>query len=81
MKNKNIDRILGSASVKVHRNVDSYFNKTLTGYSDKFNYYFDLTSFTVGIGFCKTTGISGWKYMFSLELGFFSVWIYFAKIT
>jgi hypothetical protein len=44
------------------------------------NYYFDLNSFNIGIGFCKTTGISGWKYMLSFDLGFLSIWVYYVKI-
>jgi len=47
---------------------------------ERFHYYSSWESFSIGIGFCKTTGINGWKYMLSFDLGFFSCWVYFVKL-
>ena len=52
----------------------------LSGVRQRFHYYFDWKSFNIGFGFCKTTEISGWRYMLSFDLGFFSCWIYFVRL-
>lgn len=80
MRSEVFDRILANTYRKVTHNVDAYFELLKTGVKKRFHYYFDLKSFNIGFGFCRTTGISGWKYMLSFDLGFFCCWIYFVNI-
>ena len=58
----------------------SIAERVLKRFNKQFQYYYSWTSFHVGLGFCKTTGFIGWKYMLSFDLGFISIWIYFVKI-
>lgn len=80
MKSKIIEKISAKTYRKLNFCVDTYSKFILTGIKQRFHYYFDLKSFNIGFGFCKTTGFSGWKYMLSFDLTFFSFWIYFIKI-
>ena len=83
MRSKIIERIKRIASNtyrKVNYSVVSYAKLLLSGVRQRFHYYFDWKSFNIGFGFCKTTGLSGWKYMLSFDLGFFSCWIYFVRL-
>jgi hypothetical protein len=81
MRSKVIERIAADTYRKVNYCVDAYAKFLLSGIRQRFNYYFDWKSFNIGIGFCKTTGISGWKYMLSFDIGFFSCWIFLVKMT
>lgn len=80
MKSKVIERIAANTYRKVNYSVDACAKLLLSGVRQRFHYYFDWKSFNIGFGFCKTTGISGWKYMLSFDLGFFSCWIYFVSL-
>lgn len=81
MRSKVIERITSNTYRKVNFCVDVYSKAILSGIKKRIHYYFDWKSFNVGFGFCKTTGVSGWKYMLSLDLGFFCLWIYFIRIN
>lgn len=61
-------------------NVRAYVIQRVEKIKKRVYYYFDWKSFSLGLGFCKTTGLTGWKYMLSFDLGFFSFWIYFTEI-
>jgi hypothetical protein len=80
MRSKVMQRIVTNTYRKINYNVEAYRKLILSGTKQRFHYYFNWKSFNVGFGFCKTTGISGWKYMLSFDLGFFSFWIYFIKL-
>ena len=45
----------------------------------RFNYYYDWTGFYIGISIAKPHMLTGWNLVFSLDLGFFSMWIFFNK--
>lgn len=62
-------------------NIRSYIIQRVEKVRERVFYYFDWKSFHLGFGFCKTTELTGWKYMLSFDLGFFSFWIYFSKIN
>jgi hypothetical protein len=79
MKSKTFQNIVDRIYRKLNYCVDSYARMVIENKNRRFNYYFDWKSFNLGFGFCKTTGISGWNYMLSLDLTFFSCWIYFSK--
>jgi len=80
MRSKVIERIAANTYRKVNHSVDAYAKLLLSGDRQRFHYYFDWKSFNIGLGFCKTNGISGWKYMLSFDLGFLSCWIYFVSL-
>ena len=50
--------------------------KNIVGY---INCYFAWNQFKIGIGVSRTNDIPGWKYILSIDLGFFSCWIYFGR--
>lgn len=80
MRSKLLEKIAANTYRKVNYCVDSYAKNIISGVKQSFHYYFDWKSFNIGFGICKTTGISGWKYMLSFDIGFFSCWIYFVKL-
>jgi hypothetical protein len=80
MRSKVIERIAADTYRKVNYSVDAYAKLLLSGVRQRFHYYFDWKSFNIGFGFCRTTGIAGWKYMLSFDLIFFSCWIYFVRL-
>lgn len=47
--------------------------------SKQFNILWDWTDFSLGIGVSKVHKCTGWKYCFSMNIAFFSIWIYFIK--
>jgi hypothetical protein len=61
-------------------NVRAYIIQRLEKIKKRVYYYFDWKSFSLGVSFCRTTGLTGWKYMLSFDLGFFSFWVYFMEI-
>ena len=65
MRSKVIERIAATTYRKVNYCVDAYAKLPLSDDRQRFHYYFDWKSFNIGFGLCKTTGISGWKYMLS----------------
>jgi hypothetical protein len=79
MRSEIVKKIASDTHRKVDYNVKAYIKFVLSGIKQRFHYYLDWESFNIGVGFCKTTGISGWKYMLSLDLGFFGCWVYFVK--
>jgi len=79
MRSKVIERIVRRTYRKVDYCVDAYAKLVISGFRQRFHYYFSWTSFNIGIGFCKTSGICGWKYMISFDIAFLSCWIYFKK--
>ena len=80
MQSTVVQRIAQRTPRKSRFHVSAYAKMLLSGTRQRFHYYFSWKQFELGLGFCKTTGLSGWKYMFSIELGPLSVWIYFNKI-
>jgi hypothetical protein len=46
----------------------------------QFNHYFDFDTFALGVSFGITNGITGWRYMLSLDVAFLSVWVYFKRV-
>lgn len=46
----------------------------------RFNYYFDITSFRVGIEITKTQPVSGWRWYIAVDIGFVSLWVYFGRV-
>jgi hypothetical protein len=73
-------RILSNTYRKVEFYTHSISDYMITGINKRYRYIFDIKSFNVGLGFCKTTGSCGWKYMLSFDLGFFSCWIFFVEL-
>ena len=45
----------------------------------EFNYYYEWTTFKIGLGFGRVNDIGNWKYMIDLDITFISFWIYFGK--
>lgn len=80
MRSKVLESISAQTYRKAHYCVDAYAKAILNGFKKRAHYYASWSSFNIGFGFCMTTGISGWKYMLSLDLGFLSCWVYFVKI-
>jgi hypothetical protein len=81
MRSRVIERIASNTYRKLFFSIDSYAKLMLTGVRQRFHYYFDWKSVNIGFGFAKTTGISGWRYMISFDLLFFSCWIYFVCVN
>lgn len=81
MRSKIMEEVISDTYRKVKFNALAYAKLISLGVRQRFHYYFDWKSFNLGFGFTQTTGMSGWKYMLSFDLGFFSCWIYFVKIT
>lgn len=79
MRSKILEKVASKAYRKLNFSVDAYTKLILTGIRKRFHYIFDWKSFNIGFGFCKTSGISGWKYMLSFDILFLSCWIYFIK--
>ena len=46
----------------------------------KINFYWSWTDFSVGFSIAKPHRASGYNLYISLDLGFFSVWIYLLKL-
>lgn len=81
MRSKVIERISSNTYRKVNYCVDVYSKMVVKGFKQRFHYYFSWKDFNIGFGFSKTSGISGWRYMLSLDLAFFSCWLYFKKLN
>jgi len=79
MRSKVIQRIAANIYRKINYGVDTYAKLLLSGVRERFHYYFSWDQFNIGFGFGKCSGISGWRYILSLDLGFFSCWVYFVK--
>lgn len=60
--------------------LNHYFKALESWIKDHVHACLDFNSLNLGLGFGKTTGISGFKYMLSVDLFFLSCWIYFVKI-
>lgn len=80
MKSTVVQRIAQRTHRKDRFSVHAYAKLALSGMRQRFHYYFSWKQFELGFGFCKTTKLSGWTYMFNIELGPLSVWIYFKKV-
>jgi hypothetical protein len=80
MRSKVFQRIVSNTYRKLDYDVDSYAKMIVSGVRERFRYYFSWDQFNIGFGFGKCSEISGWKYILSLDLGFFSCWCYFKKV-
>jgi len=80
MRSEIAKRLLQNTNRRQVLNVRAYTIQCIENIKRRVFYYFDWKSFSLGFGFCKTTGLTGWKYMLSFDLGFFSFWIYFVNI-
>ena len=78
-KTKVLERLYSKIRRRTKYNVYAWSIYLLSGARQRFHSYIDWKSFALGIGFTTTNRICGWKYMFSMDLGFFSFWIYFVK--
>jgi len=79
MRSKILERIAVKTYRKTNYCVDAYAKSIINNKKQRFHYVFSWKSFNIGFGFCKTSGISGWKYMLSFDIMFLSCWIYFIE--
>lgn len=79
MRSSTVKRIINNTYRKSIYDVDAYVGLYIEGIKKRFHYKFSWKDFNIGFGFCKTTGISGWTYRLSVDLGFYSCWIYFVE--
>jgi hypothetical protein len=80
VRSKVVERIKRRTKRRTKLDVKAYAKLLLFGARQRFYAYFSWKQFNIGIGFCKTIGLTGWKYMLSIDIAQISMWIYFKKL-
>ena len=80
MRSTVAERIARRTKRRTKLDVKAYTKLLLFGVRQRSHAYFDWKQFNIGIGFCKTTGLTGWQYMLSIDIAQLSMWVYFKKL-